>query len=249
MLPRYVGSALDFFDVFLKGSLDELPRVRWHQGNDGWRTATSWPPPGVQQTILHFTDAGHAPGGMQGGGLAALPDANVTTARWVHDPLNLVASTIGNPFAFLLEYPDERAVEHRPDVLTFTSEPMAEPLDLAGPVSVTVGVGSKAPSTALFVKLIDVHPDGKAVMLTRGQRLLRGPNASLPVRIALAHAGYRVSTGHRLRIQLASSDFPLYLWHPGTAENPWEATEVRPSDLVLQTGGNSVAFLSLTVMP
>ena len=249
MLPRYIGSALDFFDVFLKGRADGFPRARWHQGNDGWHAATSWPPPGVRQMVLHFTGAGHAMEGMEGGGLAASPDATATTARWVHDPLDLVPSTVGNPFAFLLEHPDERTVEHRPDVLTFTSEPMAEPLDLAGPVSVTVGVGSTAPSTAVFVKLVDVRPDGEAVMLTRGQVLVRRPDASRPVQISLAHAGYRVPRGHSLRIQLASSDFPLYLWHPGTAEDPWEATEVLPSEQILPAGGTSAAFVSLTVKP
>jgi putative CocE/NonD family hydrolase len=152
-----------------------------------------------------------------------------------------------NPFAFLLEVPDERGVEDRSDVPTFTSDVLDLPLDLVGPVSLRLGVGSTAPSTALFAKLVDVGPDGSAMMLTRGQTMVRGPDPSRPVRIDLAHMGYRVPAGHRLRLQLASSDFPLYLPHPGTDENPWHAVTGRPSEQTLQVGGGSEAHMRLTI--
>ncbi|MDP9185133.1 MAG: peptidase S15, partial [Actinomycetota bacterium] len=70
MLPRYLGSALDFFDVFLKGGANDIPRVRWHQGNDGWRTAPSWPPPGARELRLHLGSADLALSGAEGGRLA-----------------------------------------------------------------------------------------------------------------------------------------------------------------------------------
>jgi hypothetical protein len=57
MLPRYLGSALDFFDRFLKGEEVAIPRVRWHHGNDGWREASSWPPPGSHEMRLHLVAA------------------------------------------------------------------------------------------------------------------------------------------------------------------------------------------------
>ena len=88
-------------------------------------------------------------------------------------------------------------------------------------MSLRIGVGSSAPSTAVFAKLVDVAPDGTALMLTRGQAMLRDPDPTRPVRVDLAHLGYRLPAGHRLRVQLASSDFPLYLPHPGTDDDPW----------------------------
>ena len=247
MLPRYLGSALDFFDRFLKGEDVEIPRVRWHQGNDGWRSAPTWPPPGARELRLHLAAADRAVADADGGRLAPEPDATMTTARWVHDPADLVPSTVVNPFAFLHELPDERRVEDRPDVLTFTSDVLDRPLDLVGPVSVRVGVGSTAPSTALFTKLVDVGPDGSATMLTRGQILLRTPDPSRTSRIDLAHMGYRLRAGHRLRLQLASSDFPLYLPHPGTQEDPWQAVTGRSSEQTLQAGGDVEAYLSVTI--
>jgi putative CocE/NonD family hydrolase len=247
MLPRYLGSALDFFDMFLKGEANDVPRVRWHHGNDGWRTAASWPPPGARELRLHLAAADRAARDVEGGRLVAAPDATTTVARWVHDPADLVPSTVVNPFAFLHEVPDERAVEDRPDVLTFTSEALDRPLDLVGPASVRVAVGSTAPSTALFAKLVDVGQDGSAMMLTRGQTMVHLPDPSRPVRIDLAHMGYRVLPGHRLRVQLASSDFPLYLPYPGTDDDPWQAVAGRPSEQTLEAGRRSGAFVSLTI--
>jgi predicted acyl esterase len=247
MLPRYLGSALDFFDVFLKGKGEGIPRVRWHQGNDGWRTAPSWPPPGARELRLHLGAADRATADVEGGRLLAAPDATTTTARWVHDPGNLVPSTVVNPFAFLLEFPDERGVEDRSDILTFTSEVFDRPLDLVGRVSVRIGVGSTAPSTALFAKLVDVSPDGSAMMLTRGQTMIRKADPSRSVRLGLGHVGYRVLPAHRLRLQLASSDFPLYLPHPGTDEDPWHAVTGRPSEQTLQVGGGSEAYVNVSL--
>jgi predicted acyl esterase len=248
MLPRYLGSALDFFDRFLKGEDREIPRVRWHHGNDGWRSAPSWPPPGARELRFHLAAADRAVADAGGGRLAAEPYATTTVARWLHDPADLVPSTVVNPFAFLHELPDERRVEDRPDVLTFTSDALDRPLDLVGPVSVRVGVGSTAPSTALFAKLVDVDPGGSALMLTRGQATLRHPDPTRAVRIDLAHIGYQVRAGHRLRLQLSSSDFPLYLPHPGTEEDPWGAVTGHPSEQTLPAGGDAEAYLSVTIL-
>jgi len=247
MLPRYLGSALDFFDVFLKGRDTGIPRVRWHQGNDGWRTAPSWPPPSARELRFHLAAADRAAADVEGGRLVAAPDATTTTARWVHDPADLVPSTVVDPFAFLRELPDERTVEGRSDVLTFTSDALADPLDLVGPISLRVEVASTAPSTAVFAKLVDVGPDGSALMLTRGQTMVRSPDGSRAVEIGLAHAGYRVLPGRRLRLQLASSDFPLFLPHPGTDDDPWRAVAERPSEQTLRVGGASNPYLSLTI--
>jgi hypothetical protein len=249
MLPRYLGSALDFFDRFLKGEEREIPRVRWHHGNDGWRQAPSWPPPGSHEMRLHLAAAHLAATDTSGGHLAREPAATTTTARWVHDPADLVPSMVADPFSFLREAPDEGPVAGRPDVLTFTSDAFDRPLDLTGPVSLHVGIGSSAPSTAIFAKLVDVAPDGTALMLTRGQAMLRDPDPSRSARIDLAHLGYRLPAGHRLRVQLASSDFPLYLPHPGTDDDPWRAVDDRASEQTLSAGGDAEAYLSVTTAP
>jgi predicted acyl esterase len=250
MLPSYVGPALEFFDRYLRGAGGPaVPAVRWHHGHVGWQTAEVWPPRGSTELRLHLSDGSRATAGPDGGGLAEAPDRTKADARWSHDPDALVPSTVADPFAFLHEYPDERDVEGREDVLTFTTDELPTPLDLAGAVSAALRVRSTAPSTALFAKVLDVFPDGSSRMLQRGQALVTDTQSGGPTTVELGHLGYRVQAGHRLRLHVASSDFPLYLWHPGTKENPWTATSGRASEQRLRTGGADGSFLSLWTHP
>jgi hypothetical protein len=249
MMPSYLGPGLDFFDVFLKGKADagSVARVAWFLGNDDWRRSPTWPPPGARELRLYLGAAERAASGPEGGALLAAPEASRAATRWVHDPADLVPSTPLNPFAFLLCWPDEREVQSRSDVLTFTTEPMSEPLDLTGPATAHLAVGSSFSSMHVMVKLCDVDPDGAAHMLLRGEQLVRDPDPGRLVDVPLSHTGHRLLPGHSLRVSVASSDFPLYLPHPGNDENPWYATKGERNKQTLATGGPAASYLSLTV--
>jgi hypothetical protein len=84
-------------------------------------------------------------------------------------------------------------------------------------------------------------------MLLRGECLVRDPDSGSPVDIPLSHTGHRVLPGHSLRFSVASSDFPLYLPHPGTEENPWFATAGQRNEQSLTTAASIASHLSLTV--
>jgi putative CocE/NonD family hydrolase len=252
MIPIYLDPALDFFDAVLAGEASRLAPVRWHLGNEAWRESPVWPPAAASQARLFLTAAGRAaedPAAGGGGRMTADREPAASIARWVHDPADLVPSTVQNPFAFLFEFPDEREVERRPDVLTFTSSPADEPLDLAGPAAAWLRVDSSGPSLHLFAKLADVAPDGAAHMLTRGQAVVAAPDPDRLVPVDLNHLAYRLLPGHSLRLQIASSDYPLYLPHPGTAESPWLATRGVANEQVLLTGGDTSSYLALSVLP
>ncbi|HMK93382.1 MAG TPA: CocE/NonD family hydrolase [Thermoleophilia bacterium] len=249
MIPWYLAPSLGFFDAVLQGRLAEVPRVHWHLGNVGWRDAVAWPPAGARERRLYLAQADRAGHDPEGGLLLAEHEAAATEARWPHDPGDLVPSTVEDPFSFLFEYPDERTVETRPDVVTFTTEPVAAPLDLVGPAAAYLRVATTGPSMHLFVKLLDVAPDGAAHMLTRGQTQVDEPDPDRLERVDLNHLGYRLLPGHSLRLQVASSDFPLYLPHPGTDENPWLATAGAVNEQRLLTGGDRSSYLRLTVLP
>jgi predicted acyl esterase len=248
LIPVYLGPALDFFDQTLRGrgDLAGVPPVRWRLGHDGWHETTAWPPPGARELRLYLT-GGRATADAEGGSLTERPDGARATVRWTHDPGNLVTSTVTNPFAFLHEFPDEQAIQSRPDVLTFTSEAHQRPLDLTGLVRLRVHVGTTGPSMHLHAKLADVAPDGTARMLVRGQAAVANPDPDRVVEIALGHTGYRVRPGHRLRVHLACSDYPLYIWHPGTRENPWHAIRGERNEQTLVTGGPAPSHLSIMV--
>lgn len=249
LLPRHLDPLVAFFDVFVKeeGDPENLPRVRWHHGHVGDRTASSWPPPGARALSLHLSEATSAAVGARGGTLSPDPSDAEQAASWVHDPADLVPSLLEDSFSALRHHVDESALHRRPDVLTFSTEAFCEPLDLAGPVRATLTVGTDGPSAHVYLKLLDVSPDGSAHVLVRGQRSIPG-GPPAPVDFDLTHAGYRVRPGHALRLHIASSDFPMYLPHPGTEENPWLASAGKVTAQTLATGGHRTSCLSLTVV-
>jgi len=109
-------------------------------------------------------------------------------------------------------------------------------------------VSSTAPSTDIFTKLFDVAPDGTTRMIVRGQGRLTDTSGGAVVRIEMGHTGYRVRPGYRLRLNLASSDYPEFLPHPGTAESPWLATETKPSTQTLITRPGLRASITMSVL-
>ncbi len=248
MLDSYTGPALEFFDVFLKGLAgpETLPRVRWRLGHADWRVSRTWPPPGATGTDLYLGDPHLAPGPVPGGRLTARPDPAEDSVRWRHDPDDLVPSATGNTFAQVRDRPDERRTADRDDVLVFTHEARDAPLDLAGPVEAVLHVESTAPTFDVFVRLLDLAPDGTARLIVRGCVQADGPGEVL---VPLGHTGYRVRPGHRLTLMIASSDFPNHLPNPGTRENPWFTTAPKASLQTLRTGAARPSRLRITVLP
>lgn len=247
-IDTVMGSELTFLQKHLLG-VDTSPAaapVSWVLTNVGPQGSPSWPPPGVEPLRLYLADAGRAHLGPEGGSLSARPDHLPLEARWCHDPSSLVPSLEGEADGGWFHTPDERLTQVRDDVLTFTSDVMREPLDLAGPITADVAVRSSDAGGHVMVKLCDVDPAGEARRIVDGAaRVARDPSTAA---IDLGHAGYRVRPGHRLRLEISSSAFPRYIWHPGTLEDPWDAVRSRVVESGLGTGpaGSSV---TLTVLP
>lgn len=239
LIAESLDPTLEFFDVFLRGlaPVDSIPRVRWNLAHtEGLREAPSWPPPGtVERTLVATAD------GRLADARGSVP---ADVLRWTHDPDDLVPSPVGNAFAFLLESPDERAWAQRDDVLVFDGEAASEPLDLVGAVGLAATAGSDGPAFDLFARLLDVAPDGAARLIARGQAHVPRADGELELALDLGQVGYRLRAGHRLRLHVASSDFPEYMPQPGTGENPWTAVEVRRNAQTLRAG----ALLTYSVL-
>ncbi|MEU9457183.1 CocE/NonD family hydrolase C-terminal non-catalytic domain-containing protein [Streptomyces sp. NPDC048277] len=161
--------------------------------------------------------------------------------------MDSVPSAAVNAFAYLQTNPRLHDWSKRPDVLAFDAEPTAEPLELAGPVLLGLDLTTTGPSTDLFAKLLDVHPDGEAEFVAHGRVHIATPQRRL--RLSLGHAGYRLRPGHHLRLHLHSSDFPEFVLHPGTDDNPWLATRGERTDQRIRLGGVDGARLTLTAVP
>lgn len=247
-LPRYVGPALDFFDAHLAGrTTAPTPRVRWHIGHVGYRSSESWPPKGVIERTLYLADLGIATTGT--GRLADQPPATEQHATWIHDPSDPVIGG-SNGFDAIFEYTDESPLSSRLDVLAFDSEPADVPHDLAGPVSVTLTLGSACGDLDACVQLLDVDPDGAAHRLLADQLWIDVADGPRSVTMELGHLGYRLRPGQRLRLHVAGSEYPSFLTHPGvTGANRWTQRYRGQNELVLITSPEAPAAIVLTVLP
>jgi putative CocE/NonD family hydrolase len=196
--------------------------VRLHLQQAGtWLEFDEWPPPDATATAYHL---------RAGGGLSPDPEAGAAgPASFVYDPAD-PTPTAGGP---LLEPPgkqaDNAAIEVRPDVLTYTSEPFPAGLDLVGPVSARVFVRTGREHADLFVRVCDVDARGVSRNVVDGIRRLSpqtvpaadvriGDDAVLAVDVELYPTAYRVRAGHRIRVQVSGGAFPRYPRNFGTAE-------------------------------
>jgi hypothetical protein len=224
-------------------------RITGERDGGGWRDLESWPPPGTAVRRL-WLDAG--------GGLSTEPPAQAReVTRYRYDPRDPTPA-VGGP-VLLARRPvlDNREHESRPDVVTFTTEPLAETVEAVGDVSVEVWVRSDAASFDIFARVCDVDADGSSWNVCDGlarysdaaasdapiadapiadapsPETAASPDGARLVRVSLWPLGHRFAAGHCIRLQISSGAHPRYARNPGTGEDPATATELRAVDIEL----------------
>jgi uncharacterized protein len=232
-----------WFDHFLKGEnngiLEKMPKVRYFtMGLNKWQTADTWPPAGAQPMTFYLSSAGKA-NTLKGDGAltTAAPSADAPDS-FSYDPMDPVPSYGGNVCctgnavnggAF-----DQRRMEERPDILVYTSEPLKDGIEASGPIEVNLYVGSDAKDTDFTVKLIDVQPDGTAYNLDETIQRARYRNGyDKPLAWMEAGKVYKIAfqplttsnyfgAGHRVRIEVSSSNFPRFDRNMNTGGNNYD---------------------------
>jgi predicted acyl esterase len=176
-----------------------------------WRSAETWPPPAaVTPFYLH---ANHA--------LGAEKPSDDGELSFKYDPQNPVPTLGGQNLGIARGPMDQRPVESRPDVLLFSTEPLTEPLEITGRITATLFISSDCPDTDFTVKLCDVYPDGRSMLVTDGiqraslrdgceQRQLLEPGAVYQLGVDLWSTSLILNKGHRLRIAVSSSNAPRF---------------------------------------
>lgn len=224
-------------------------------GLDEWRSSSSWPPRGVRTRKL-FLSAGAvgAAGPGSDGRLTGTPPLASGIESWRHDPDDPVPSWGGRilgPMLPLAGPTDQRRVQQRPDVLVFTSSVLQHALDVVGEVHASVVVSSTAPSMDVTVKLCDVHPDGRAFNVVDGvQRvtLPSGGDADVDsVDVVVGTTAHVFRPGHRIRVEVAGSNFPRFELNPCTGESGGAATTYAVAQHRLHWGGRALSCLELPV--
>jgi putative CocE/NonD family hydrolase len=226
---------LDFFDWWLKGlrtPAASKPAVTYFSmGVNTWRTAASWPPPRARAATYYLHGKGSANGLGGDGTLSRVRPRAESPDRFAYDPNDPVPSVGGNGCCYVAQSPmgpyDQRAVERRPDVLVYTTDPLPRDTDVTGPIRVDLYASSSAVDTDFTAKLVDVWPDGRAINISGGivrashrhsDRTPRPikPNTCYQFRIDLSPTSNVFLAGHRIRLEISSSDFPRYDRNPNT---------------------------------
>jgi len=223
------GDAVDLAEVQLRffarhlrderNGLDDEPPVRiFVMGENVWRDEHEWPLARTRYSPWYFHAAG---------GLSDAPPAEETPDEYLYDPRD-PAPTVGGPtslpallFGISSGPHDQRRVEERADVLTYTTAPLERALETTGPLHVLLYAATSAPDTDFVAKLTDVGPDGESRILAEGilrARFREGladprpvpPGRVLAYRIDLAATSHVFAAGHRVRVAVTSSSFPRF---------------------------------------
>jgi len=228
---NYQEIMYQFFDLTLKGVnngvMDKMPSVTYYtMGINKWNTSDTWPPKGAEPMTFFLSSGGKANTLNGDGALVVKPPSVDKPDLFTYDPMNPVPTRGGyrvtsDPEGLGGSF-DQRKIEERPDVLVYTSEPFKEGTEVTGPIVPTLYVSSDAKDTDFTVKVIDAYPDGRAYNLDESIQRMRyrdgydkplvwmEPGKAYKVTLQPLTTSNYFDVGHRLRIEVSSSSFPLY---------------------------------------
>jgi putative CocE/NonD family hydrolase len=218
--------------------------VTGERAGGGWRQLESWPPTGIAELRLWLRERGQ---------LEREPSSTrVACDRYRYDPADPTPS-LGGPV--LLERKpivDNRPLEARADVLTYTGAPLRSALEAIGPVRVELWVRASSPHFDLFARVCDVDPAGAswnvcdALVRVVPGRFEPAADGTRDVAFELWPMAHRFAAGHRIRLQVSSGAHPRYMRNPCTGEDPNTATRTRAVDIEILRDG---AHPSAVVLP
>ncbi len=259
----YVTMIGRWFDRWLKddGKGAALPPVQYYVLNSSqWKTADVWPPPGGRPVRLFLSSGGHANSAAGDGHLGPRqPGAGAAADEFVDDPLHPVPSLGGSCCSDQVAR-DQSGIEARQDVLVYSTDAFAETTRIVGDVNVSLSVASSAPDTDFMVKLVDVDADGHAYNLADTavrMRYRNGYQANVRMQpgqiYSVALTGMVTATdllpGHRLRIEIAGTNFPNYERNLNSGGANFDETVSHVArNRVVHTRKNA-SYVEYTVMP
>jgi predicted acyl esterase len=266
---NYQEVMYEFFDRFLKGVndgvMDTLPHVRYYtMGLNKWQKADSWPPKGAEPLVFHLASGGKANTVNGDGTLSVKPSSVDAPDKFTYDPLKPVMTHGGNfccgGNAIVAGALDQREAEARPDVLVYTTEPFDQGMEFSGPIIPTLYVGSDAKDTDFTVKVLDVAPDGTAYNLDESiQRMRYRDGYDKPLVWMEKDKVYKVTLqplntsnyfapGHRLRIEVSSSDFPRFDRNLNTGGHNYDESQPVVAHNAVHHSAEYPSTLTVTVV-
>jgi putative CocE/NonD family hydrolase len=264
------GTMLRWYDFLFKninnGMENEKPVRVFTMGSNVWRNFDDWPPSEAAPQRMYLHSEGKANGSEGVGSLSTItPGANESADSYVYDPASPV-QTRGGPLCcrpdLLSPGPkDQTDLEKRSDLLIYTTEPLAQDFDVTGPVTVELYVRSSAVETDFTAKLVDVHPDGYAQNITEGILRMRyrdsrekpgkmTPGQIYKITVDLVATSNVFLTGHRLRLEVSSSNYPRFdrNLNTGDSDIAHASAKVVATNTILHDGAHPSALV-ISVLP
>jgi uncharacterized protein len=267
---------LRWFDYWLKGvenGVDRDPKVRvFVMGVNKWRSADAWPIPGTEFRKYYLHSQGEANTASGDGWLSTKKPAGEREGRgprkareaatdgFQYDPADPVPSIGGRFQASVPGGPyDQRPVLERPDVLVYTSAPLEQDLEVTGPITVTLYASSSARDTDFTAKLDDVYPDGTSMLIEYGiQRARYRESSTRPTPIEPGRI-YRYTihvwptsnvfkAGHQIRLEISSSNFPMWDRNPNTGHAFAQDAELRTADQTIHHDEDHPSEITLPIV-
>lgn len=223
-----VEMQLRWYDHWLKGEENgveqDKPVKLFVMGLDQWREEEDWPLPDTRFCPYYLHSAGHANSATGDGALSTEVPADEIEDVYLYNPRNPVPTIGGATLLDLVpvEGPrDQRAVEAREDVLCYSTPVLDRPVEVTGPIALVLYISSSARDTDFTGKLADVYPDGRAEILTDGilraryresfiEPKLLVPGQIYKLRLDLWATSNLFKAGHRIRLEISSSNFPRF---------------------------------------
>ncbi|MBT4485796.1 MAG: CocE/NonD family hydrolase, partial [Candidatus Latescibacteria bacterium] len=217
---------LDYWVLGIDNGAEERPAVEFFLlGENRWVSADSWPPASASERSFYLHSMGLANTSDGNGVLDEQKPGNEPLDRFVYDPGDPVP-TKGGSICCLRKMTkagpyDHSMIEKRNDILVYTTGILTEDLTVAGPVELDIYASTSARDTDFTGKLVDIYPDGKAINITDGiirARFRNGmsdpdfvsPGDVVRYQIELGSAAITFQKGHRIRLEVSSSNFPRF---------------------------------------
>jgi putative CocE/NonD family hydrolase len=257
------GALVRWFDHWLKDGdravLDTTPVRLFVMGANEWRDEQEWPLARAKPTAYYLSSGGRANTADGDGQLGTTaPPASSSPDVYTYDPANPVPTGASGGYS---RHPaDQRGIEQRQDILVYTSAPLPADIEVTGPLALTIWIQSSARDTDFTGKLVDVFPDGTARALADGilrARYRKGPatpelltpGTPTEVTIDLGATANLFKAGHRIRLEVSSSNFPRFDRNPNTGGTFGEDGDVSKAEQRLLHDAAHPSRLLLPVVP
>ncbi len=254
----YYQIYLNWFDYWLKdiaNGVTDMPKVRYFlMGANQWRSASQWPLPETRYQKFYLHSDGSANRSLSSGMLKLEPaHGKQLTDNYIYDPAAPVPSLGGTDGAF-----DQTALEQRQDVLVYSTAPLDKTVEVTGPIKVVLYVSSSARDTDFTAKLVDVYPDGRAFNVQEGilrARYRNGYNKTVlmtedqvyELHIDLHDTSNLFNAGHRIRLDISSSNFPRFVRNLNTGGNNYDEKEWVTAKNIIHHSSKYPSYIELPI--